>query len=243
MNDIFERFAPRWRTAVTRFSRALWYGVDDEKAVEDYNGSATYFSREYRHALEGHYRKKGMNVYKGTLDGWVWEWLKKQDALKETLKVIAQEKQNTLVEKEIERLKETRDPQAMIDKLYDAKENETVYRVFSFKDHMKDRAEQIGDDNAYDLGTGINERIIQNFSDKYFWRTQKDRRVRDTHRQLAGKIFLFADPPTTVDKYGRRFTGNPGTAYGCRCWSDIAQPEEKALRQYIVYEDYLIYSR
>jgi uncharacterized protein with gpF-like domain len=170
------------------------------------------------------------------LDGWVYEWLKKQNALKETLKVISEDKQTKLVQDEMERLRKTNDPQAMIDRLYDAKENETVYRVFSFGDNFKDKAEQIGDENAYELGTGINERIIQHFSDRYFWRDQRDRRVRNTHLQLSGKVFLFADPPTTIDRYGKKHTGNPGTDWGCRCWAEIAPEKEKARRNYTVIE-------
>ncbi len=215
MNNIFERFAPRWRRAVARYARAIWYGEDDQEADDRYADQAGYFSREYRYALENYYRKKDMKLYRGTLDGIVYEWLKKQEALKQTLKVIAQEKQNKLVEKEIERLKDTKDAQAMIDKLYGAKENETVYKVFSFKDNLEDLAKQKGDENAFELGSGINERIIQHFSDRYFWRDQKDRRVRNTHIQLSGKVFLFADPPTTIDRYGKKHTGNPGTDWGC----------------------------
>ena len=177
-----------------------------------------------------------MNVYRGTLDGWINEWLRKQEALKSTLKVIADEKQNNLIEKALEELKDKKDAQKVIDKLYDAKENETVYKVFSFKDNFKDLAEQRGEENAFELGSGINERIIQHFSDRYFWRTQKDKRVRNTHMQLSGKCFLFADPPTTIDKYGNIHKGNPGTAWGCRCWADIAPEREKVLKNYIVHE-------
>lgn len=236
MNDIFERLAPSWRHAVSLFARKIWIGQDDENTEEEYDQKAIFFSREYRAVLERYYRFQGMNVYRGTLDGWVWEWLRKQDALKETLKVVAQEKKDKLVSERIEIFKKMNDPQAMIDSLYEAKENETVYKVFPFKDNFKDKAEQYGDESAYDLGTGINERIIQNFSDRYFWNTQRDRKVRKTHMLLFGKIFLFADPPTTVDRYGRRHTGNPGSDYGCRCWADPAPEKEKALRKYIVYE-------
>lgn len=236
MNNIFERFAPIWKNAVSIFAHKIWIGQEDEESETEFNRKAFYFSREYRHALESHYRNKKMNIYRGTLDAWVREWLRKQDALKETLKVISKEKQDKLVEKEIELLKKTKEPQAMIDRLYAAKENETVYKVFSFKENFKNLSEQYGDESAYDLGTGINERIIQHFSDKYFWMTQQDRRVRNTHEQLFKKIFLFSDPPTTIDKYGNRHTGNPGSDYGCRCWAEIAPEKEKALRHYVVKE-------
>lgn len=236
MQNIFEKFAPRWRNSVAKYAYRIWIGAVDDDSEEYFSRQADLFSREYRNALEKYYKKKDMNIHRGTLDGWINEWRRKQEALKETLKVIVVEKQNKLIADEIKKLKKTKDAQAMIDKLYDAKENETVYRVFSFKENFEDYAKQQGDENAYDLGTGINELIIKSYSDRYFWRTQKDKRVRDTHMQLDGKCFLFSDAPTTIDKYGNTHTGNPGTDWGCRCWADIAPEREKVLKKYVVRE-------
>ena len=132
MNNIFEKFAPLWRNTVSRYARAVWTHTDDQKTEWEYDRHALIFSREYRRALERYYDKKGMRVYRGTLDGWVNEWLKKQNALKDTLKVIAESKQDKLVQDALEKLKKDKDAQKVIDKLYDAKENETVYKVFSF---------------------------------------------------------------------------------------------------------------
>jgi len=236
-HNIFEKYSIRWQNAVARYARAVWTHTIDQEADWQYDKQALYFSKEYRYALEKHYQKKGMNVYRGTLDGWVTEWLRKQEALKDTLKVIADSKQDKLIKDAIEKLKDTKDAQKVIDKLYGAKENETVYKIFSFKDNFEDLAKQRGDENAYDLGSGINERIIQNYSDRYFWETQKDKRVRNTHQQLQGKCFLFSDPPTTVDKYGNRHTGNCGSEWGCRCMALIAPEREKVLRNYVVKEN------
>jgi hypothetical protein len=237
MIDIYNNINRFWQNAVKDYALALWNKRDIIKAGKRYDEKALLFSRTYRLALEKHYRNKGMKVYVGTLDGKVKDWLIRQEALKDTLKVIAEDRQNKLVEDEIERLKETKDARAMINKLYDAKANENVYKVFSFKDHFKNRSEQIGDENAYDLGTKINEGIITQFSDRYYWRTQRDRRVRSTHRQLADKCFLFDDPPTEVLKSGKRYTGNPGSiSWGCRCWAEIAENRVKPKRRYIVYQ-------
>ena len=236
MQNIFEKFAPRWKSAVSRYARSIWTGGTDQRTEWDYDEHALHFSREYRNALEKHYRQKGMNVWRGTLDGWIMEWLRKQEALKYTLKVVADEKQEKLITDSLEKLKDTKDAQKVIDQLYGAKENETVYKVFSFKDNFKALAEQQGEEEAFNLGSGINERIIQHFSDRYFWRTQKDKRVRNTHMQLGGKCFLFSDPPTTVTKYGKIHIGNCGTDFGCRCWAEIAPEKEKVLKNYIVHE-------
>lgn len=236
MQNIFEKFAPKWRRAVVIYARTIWEGRVTKKADKEYNKQAILFSREYRHAMEKHYAEKGMKVYRGTLDGYVNEWMAKQQALKDTLKLVAAEKQDTLVQKALRDLKDTKDAQKVIDKIYGAKENEEVYKVFSFKDNFEKFSRQQGDEEAYNLGTGMNEGIIKQFSDRYFWKTQKDKRVRDTHMQLENKCFLFADPPTTIDKYGNRHTGNPGTDYGCRCWAERAPEREKPLRKHIVRE-------
>jgi uncharacterized protein with gpF-like domain len=236
MLNIFEKFAPRWRNAVARYAKAAWTGNLSVYADWTYNKQAVHFASEYRHAMELHYADKGMRVYRGTLDGYVNEWLKKQQALKDTLKIVATEKQDNLVKKALEELKDTKDAQKVIDKIYGAKLNEEVYKVFSFKDNFEAFSKQHGDDAAFELGTGMNEGIIKQFSDRYFWKTQKDKKVRPTHEMLQGKCFMFSDPPTTIDKYGNRHTGNPGTDYGCRCWAERAPEKEKPLRGFVVKE-------
>lgn len=43
---------------------------------------------------------------------------------------------------------------------------------------------------------------------RFRWRTSKDERVRDSHRELENKIFSYDDPPAV---------GLPGTDFHCRC--------------------------
>lgn len=238
MINIFEKFAPSWRRTVRDYARALWNDEDAQDAREVFDSWARLFSKRYRHALENHYAAKGMRVYRGTLDGKVKEWLNVQYALRDTLKDTVKDRQNEIVQKEIARLQKDNSytAQEALNKIYDARENENVYKVFSFGDHYKDRAEQIGDDNAYALGTVLNEGIIKEFSDRYIWATQRDKRVRKTHRKLQGKCFLFDDPPTEILKSGKTHTGNPGTAWGCRCWAEIPTKPVKPLRHYEVKE-------
>lgn len=238
MIDIFEKLAPSWRRAVREYARAVWDDEDDEDARETYNNRARLFARRYRHALESHYAAKGMRVYRGTLDGKVKEWLSNQSALRDSLKTMIGDRQNELVRKEIIRLQkdESYTAQEALDKVYEARKGEHVYKVFSFDDNYKDKAEQIGDENAYNLGTVINEGIIQEYTDRYIWTTQRDKRVRQTHRKLNGKCFLFDDPPTEVSKYGKVHKGNPGTAWGCRCMASMPTKPMKPLRGYIVHE-------
>jgi hypothetical protein len=238
MLDIFEKFAPSWRRTVRDYARAVWNDDDDDDARDEFNSRARLFSKRYRHALERHYAAKGMRVYRGTLDGKVKEWLTVQYALRDTMKETVKGRQNEIVQKEIARLQKDKSyaAQEALNKIYEAREGENVYKVFSFGEHYKDRAEQIGDDNAYALGTELNEGIIQEFSDRYIWSTQRDKRVRKTHRKLQGKCFLFDDPPTEILKSGKTHTGNPGTAWGCRCWAEIPVKPVKPLRHYEVKE-------
>lgn len=238
MIDIFENISPQWQRAVRIYASSIWKKRDILKSRELFDKRALLFSRTYRLELEKYYKEKGMNVYRGTLDGKINEWLLRQQALADTLPQAIETRQTEIVQREIEKLRkdDSYTSQQMLNKLYDAKENENVYKVFSFKDNYEKRSEQIGDENAYDLGTKINEGIIEQFSDRYYWRTQRDKRVRNTHRQLSNKCFLFSDPPTEVLKSGKRHTGNPGTAWGCRCFAEVAGKRAKPLRGYIVYE-------
>ena len=43
---------------------------------------------------------------------------------------------------------------------------------------------------------------------KYIWRTSEDSRVRESHRELDGKVFSWDQPP---------LVGHPGEDYMCRC--------------------------
>ena len=217
MIDIFEQYAPRWKTAVREYARAVWNDEDTIDARAEYDSRARLFAKRYRHALEQHYASKGMRVYRGTLDGKVKEWLSVQYALRDSIPEMVKDRQNEIVQREIARLQKEKSytAQEALNKIYEAREGENVYKVFSFADNYKDKAEQIGDDNAFALGTSINEGIIKEFSDRYIWTTQRDKRVRQTHRKLSGKCFLFDDPPTTVTKSGREHKGNPGTDWGC----------------------------
>lgn len=238
MIDIFEKYAPQWRRAVRDYARAVWENDDDAVARDEYDATARIFARRYRFALEKHYAARGMKVYRGTLDGKVRDWLNSQAALRESMNEMVLNRQNEIVQKEIARLMKDNSytAQEALNKVYEAREGENVYKVFSFKDYYRDKAEQIGDENAYNLGTAINEGIIKEFSDRYVWTTQRDKRVRSTHKQLQSKCFLFVDPPTEVFRSGKTHVGNPGTAWGCRCYAAIPIKPTKPLRGYKVYE-------
>jgi SPP1 gp7 family putative phage head morphogenesis protein len=48
---------------------------------------------------------------------------------------------------------------------------------------------------------------------EYVWSTSRDERVRDSHKELEGRVFRFSAPPLVAP--GRRC--NPGEDYQCRC--------------------------
>jgi SPP1 gp7 family putative phage head morphogenesis protein len=50
---------------------------------------------------------------------------------------------------------------------------------------------------------------------QYIWRTAGDGKVRREHAVNDGKIFSWDNPPRT---------GNPGEAFGCRCWAEAYKP-------------------
>jgi SPP1 gp7 family putative phage head morphogenesis protein len=50
---------------------------------------------------------------------------------------------------------------------------------------------------------------------KYEWSTSQDRRVREDHKKLDGRIFSWDSPPIVDSATGRR--AHPGEDFGCRC--------------------------
>lgn len=59
-------------------------------------------------------------------------------------------------------------------------------------------------------------------STQYIWRTVGDARVRDTHRDMEGKVCDWANPPAPEDKQHY----HPGCFPNCRCWAEAILPEE-----------------
>jgi SPP1 gp7 family putative phage head morphogenesis protein len=57
-------------------------------------------------------------------------------------------------------------------------------------------------------------------SDSYVWRTSRDRRVRDSHKHMEGKLVRWDSPPTLDG-----LTGHAGTLPNCRCFPEIIVPD------------------
>lgn len=56
----------------------------------------------------------------------------------------------------------------------------------------------------------------------YIWRTAEDGDVRDSHAEMANRIFRFDDPPY-VEGEGNH---GPGEIYNCRCYAEPVIPDE-----------------
>jgi len=56
-------------------------------------------------------------------------------------------------------------------------------------------------------------------STEYVWRTQRDRVVRPSHREMEGKTVRWDSPPTLDN-----LTGHAGCVPRCRCWSEPILP-------------------
>ena len=64
---------------------------------------------------------------------------------------------------------------------------------------------------------------------EYIWSTSHDKRVRDSHRELQGKKFSYANPPiTNIHTMARN---NPGQDFGCRCVDIPVVPTRVELRK------------
>ena len=230
MISVFEQFAPKYKKVVRRFALTAWrwgsQSAEARAAESELYKKADTFRMRYERALKEYYREKEIRIWPGTIRAKGQEWLREQKSLTQAVKVVADAKKNKLAVDEFEKLRKESpgDIQKLLNKVYLSpearKDGENVFGVFSFKDEMSKKAEQIGEEAAFDLGEKINDAVIGDLGDRYKWRTQEDKRVRKTHRKLNGKTFLWTNPPTTIDEYGNKHTGHCGSDYGCRCYSE-----------------------
>lgn len=83
----------------------------------------------------------------------------------------------------------------------------------ALKDKPVSRAELIARDQNGKLFGELNMlRQTELGVEKYIWRTVRDARVREHHRDKEGKVFAWNKPPED--------SGHPGYDYQCRCWAE-----------------------
>ena len=240
MIKVFEKIAPSYRRVLTKYARDIW--EDKEFKEEDFFKDVERFAKRYKNGLIKYYKDKNINIYPGTIKVKVEVWIEQQKSVLENIKKISKIKK-TDMKKEItdEFIKETKGEtlsSAMLTglkKYVDKKTSSGLAQgVFAFSLNLSNRAGQLADQAAFEFANDINNEILEKIIDKYTWRSQQDKQVRKTHRKLNGKTFVPEDPPTTIDEYENKHTGNPGTDWGCRCYRDVPKKGARVLRNYTV---------
>jgi SPP1 gp7 family putative phage head morphogenesis protein len=90
--------------------------------------------------------------------------------------------------------------------------NEIVASITKRAERLEQTAANIAREEVAQANAEIAERrMISVGINRYRWRTMRDERVRPSHRDNEGKVFSFANPPST---------GNPGHERGCRCHAE-----------------------
>lgn len=240
MINVFEKYEKPYQRIVRRLAIDIWNNRADKSALELFYSRAKRFRNNYEKALVKHYKEKNIHIFPGTIKAKADQWFSDQSVLVETLSSISDIKKNNIKTDLIEDYIKDKSPktQKLLNDLYLSEAEKAaggkVLRVYSFKDNLEKKAEQMGSQAAFDFGTEINDAVLGEQFEAYDWNTQGDHKVRKTHRKLNKKTFLFSDPPTTIDKYGRQHTGNCGTDWGCRCFG--SPPTGKPLRNYVVRE-------
>lgn len=65
----------------------------------------------------------------------------------------------------------------------------------------------------------------------FYWKTQKDSRVRDTHSHLQDKYYTWDELPFVNRKGLGLVRTKPGDDWGCRCWAEPARgPKENKVK-------------
>lgn len=221
MINIFKRHAPAYKRLVRRFALSVWDGDPDR---DEFFERADRYRRKYESDLIDYYRNRRIRIFPGTIREKGRQWLIDQGALADTIEVLASAKKNDLTNELFAKVRETQsaDVKKLLSQVLlseaDRRRGAEVYKVFSFGDNLGRKAEQLGEQQAFELGADINHDVVASLGDTYDWNTQEDSRVRATHRKLNKKTFAYVDHPTTVDKAGHTHQGPPGSDYGCRCW-------------------------
>ncbi len=215
MINIFKHLSPAYSRILREFAIKVWYGRGDTR---EFYESAARYKKRYENELMAFYRKKGWPFRPEEIRTLADAWLADQLTVADRVNSVAAEKKDGLLV-ELDKLVEEKRGEVR-DLLSGVKKPEgRVVSVVAFSNNFEAKAIQMGDDAAFDLATEINDHVVKGMTDRYDWNTQEDSAVRVTHRMLNKKTFSYDNPPTTIDQYGRRHTGNCGTDWGCRCFA------------------------
>lgn len=254
---LYFKFSPRYQSMVRGYARLVWANKATDSDRIKFFKRLEKFKNMYQRNLEIIY--KNVNIHPGTIEAKANQWLSDQKHLILNIHTIAESKKTNLKEALIKQLNQPRGispekikrVQEQVDTLYlspeERREQNVSYvksfdlaKIFkkhekNFNTEMKRRINQLADQEIFDLSKDVNETVIKKETNTYTWMTMGDSKVRKTHAKFANKHFSFDDHPTSIYKSGRRFTGPPGTDYGCRCWM-IPGGEGKVFKNYSAKE-------
>jgi SPP1 gp7 family putative phage head morphogenesis protein len=107
----------------------------------------------------------------------------------------------------------------VLNELRGARVEEIAQRIAETTDATASRARLIARDQTLKLNAEITEaRHRAAGVTEYVWRSSRDERTRERHKELDGTRHRYSDPPVIDERTGRR--GNPGDDYQCRCTAD-----------------------
>jgi SPP1 gp7 family putative phage head morphogenesis protein len=96
-----------------------------------------------------------------------------------------------------------------------------IKELFPEKSHA--RAELIARTEVSKVNTALTQARCENLGlDWYVWRTEKDARVRESHRRMEGVLVNWSDPPSPEELAGERSYGkyHAGNIFNCRCYPE-----------------------
>jgi SPP1 gp7 family putative phage head morphogenesis protein len=92
-----------------------------------------------------------------------------------------------------------------------------------FPQKSRARAELIARTEVSKINTALTKARCENIGiEWYVWRTEKDARVRESHRLMEGVIIRWSDPPSPEELANERSYGNyhAGNIFNCRCYPE-----------------------
>ena len=113
---------------------------------------------------------------------------------------------------------------------HETKKVEDAYKYYSEKkDDINKSVSILGKSEGFKLIIDIQKDYIHDTTETFIWVTEKDSKVRCTHRRCHGMRFRFDNPPE-IDGIKRL----PSEDWNCRCYYGVPKGNEKVMLNYVV---------
>lgn len=227
MQNLFKKFTPSFQNIVQKYAVDCWYGRESEK---DFLKKVSNFRKKFEKEIIEFYKKRKYKIDYKEIQNLSLTWQAEQLATAGKIKAnIKQKEQKQILEKKEEILK---DQKKLFDDASKKKPRDFTPVIKGLtagkmdSDFLK-KSKQIGDQSAFDFITEINNLVVKDNSENFDWTSQKDNKVRKTHKKLNGKTFSWNNLPKIDSE-----EVFPGSQWGCRC---MAVPsKKKALKNYSI---------